>query len=96
MDFLVLILVYGPVIFVVASFTGGIAGALYAGREDRSLLANAAIGFVGWSAAWLMTTIHRGEAPEEISLWTGVLALACSLVIVHVLERRRTAVHPIG
>lgn len=88
-EILVAIVFFGVVPFFVASFTGGLAGAIQGkGREDRSLLANAGIGFVGWVAAWVLVTLVSGERPDEISIGIGLLALMCSIVFIYLLERR--------
>lgn len=74
------------------SFTGGIAGAIYArGREARNLVANAGIGLVGWTVAALIWTISTRDWPEEFTFGLGGLALLCSIVFVHSLERRRSS-----
>lgn len=75
--------------FVICSFTGGFAGAIAAGgREDRTILQNAGIGLVGWGAAWILSTVFTGVAPEELSLSLLVLALAFSVGFAFVLDRR--------
>lgn len=89
MELLVAMVLFGVVPFFVASFTGGLAGAIQGkGREDRSLLANAGIGLVGWVAAWVLVTLVSGEGPDEITLGIGLLALVCSIVFIGLLERR--------
>jgi drug/metabolite transporter (DMT)-like permease len=82
--------VFGVVPFFVASFTGGLAGAIQGrGREDRSLLANAGIGFVGWLVAWVLVIVFNGETPDQLSIGMGILALLCSILFIAVLERSR-------
>lgn len=89
MEVLVVIVFFGVVPFFVASFTGGLAGAIQGkGREDRSLLANAGIGFVGWMAAWVLVSLISEEGPDEITIGIGLLALLCSIVFISLLERR--------
>lgn len=83
MEILALLAFYGPFLFVGASFTGGFAGAIAAGgREDRSIVANAGIGFVGWLAAWATTSIMSGSPPEEITLVHIGLAIFWSVVFI--------------
>lgn len=88
MGVLVGAVVIGGVFFVVWSFTGGFAGAIAGGgREDRSLLANAGIGFIGWLTAAILWAIFVGEWPEEFSFGLAFLALGCS--VAYLLIRRR-------
>ena len=90
MEILVAFVFFGVVPFFVASFTGGLAGAIQGGgREDRSLLANAGIGFGGWLVAWVLVTLISGEPPDEITIGMGILALLSSILFISVLERRR-------
>ncbi|MGH8949764.1 MAG: hypothetical protein ACRDXF_12965 [Acidimicrobiia bacterium] len=90
MEVLVGMVFFGVLPFFVASFTGGLAGAIQGkGREDRSLLANAGIGFVGWLAAWAVVTIVSEEPPEELTIWIGLLALLFAIVFIQLTERRR-------
>lgn len=92
MDFLLSLPFVGLVYFLVFSFTGGFAGAIHArGREDRSLMANAGIGLVGWAVAALVWHFATGDWPREVTLGIGLLALAASIVFVHLLERREAA-----
>ncbi len=89
MEIIVVAVLFGVVPFFVASFTGGLAGAIQGrGREDRSLMANAGIGFVGWVTAWVLVTIVSGEGPDEITIGIGLLALLLSIVFISLLERR--------
>jgi peptidoglycan/LPS O-acetylase OafA/YrhL len=91
MDFLLFIPI-GLLYFFVFSFTGGFAGAIHAqDREDRSLVTNAGIGLGGWTAAALIWTMSTGEWPEEFTFGLGGLAMVCSIVVVHLLERRQPA-----
>jgi hypothetical protein len=88
MEVLVAMVLFGVVPFFVASFTGGFAGAIQGkGREDRSLMANAGIGFVGWVAAWVLVTLITAERPDQITIGVGALALVCSIVFIALLER---------
>lgn len=90
MDIVVAVGYFGVFPFFVASFTGGFAGAIQGGgREDRSLMANAGIGFVGWLVAWILVRIFSGEVPDQISIGMGILALLCSILFISVLEKRR-------
>jgi hypothetical protein len=83
------VLFYGLIPFLVASLTGGIAGAVLAREgEHRSLLANAGIGLVGWAAAWLIMTVIRGDSPDEVTIGIGLLALASSVGFLYLVERR--------
>ena len=91
MDFLIFLPI-GLLYFFVFSFTGGFAGAIHAGgREDRSLVANAGIGLVGWTAAALIWRMSTGVWSEEFTFGLAGLALLCSIVSVHLLERSRSA-----
>jgi hypothetical protein len=84
------ILFIGLVLLFVTSLTGGFAGAIVAGgREDRSLLANARIGLVGWGVAWVIWRIFAGRWPEEVSLGLGLLALLISIAFVRSMEKQR-------
>lgn len=58
------------------------------GREDRSLLANAGIGLVGWLAAAVIWRFVRGDWPTEFTLGLGLLAALAAVVFVHLLDRR--------
>jgi len=83
LEILALLAIYGPFFFVGASFTGGFAGAIAAGgREDRTIVANSGIGFVGWLAAWATTSILSGSPPEEITLVHVALAIFWSVVFI--------------
>jgi hypothetical protein len=76
--------------FFLASFTGGMAGAIAAGgREDRSLIQNAGIGFVAWVTTCLIVSAPTGRWPDQMSvgIWLGTLAVA--IVIAWLLDRRR-------
>jgi hypothetical protein len=85
------ILLIGLIPLFITSFTGGLAGAIAArGREDRSLLANAGIGLVGWGLAWVIWRLVNGEWPEEITLGLGLLALLISVAFIHLLKKRNT------
>ena len=85
------ILLIGLVPLFITSFTGGLAGAIAArGREDRSLLANAGIGLVGWGLAWVIWRLVNGQRPEEITLGLGLLALLISVAFIHLLEKLNT------
>jgi hypothetical protein len=66
---------------------GAIAGR---GREDRSLLANARIGLVGWGFAWMIWRLVNGQWPEEITLGLGLLALLISVAFIHLIEKLNT------
>jgi hypothetical protein len=89
MELLVLGFFYGPVALFVTSFTGGFAGAIAAGgREDRTLLQNAAIGVAAWAVAWLVHLGLAGGAPFEISIGSGLVALVAAILINRALDRR--------
>lgn len=91
MEFLLLAPLTGLVYFVVFSFTGGFAGAIHArGREDRSLIANAGIGLIGWLAAAVIWRLATGDWPTQLTLGLGLLALLAAIVFVHLLERRKS------
>ncbi len=89
MGALIVVLLLGGGAFFLASFAGGFGGAIAArGREDRSLLANAFIGFFGWLLAGTLLSARSGEWPEEMTVaWLG-LTLACSVAIAWLLDRR--------
>lgn len=88
MSVLIGALFIGSVFFVVWSFTGGFAAAIAArGREDRSLLANAGIGFVGWLTAAILWAIFVGEWPDEFSFGLAFLALGCSVAYLLISRR---------
>jgi hypothetical protein len=93
MEILAWLVIFGPFLFVGASFTGGFAGAIAGGgREDRSILDNAGIGFVGWLAAWATMAAVKGSPPEELTLAHIGLAVIWSIVFIRlVLDRER---HP--
>lgn len=92
MEFLLFFPFVGLAYFVVFSFTGGFAGAIHArSREDRSLVANAGIGLVGWGVAAVVWLLATGAWPGEVTLGLGLLALLASIAFVHLLERRRAA-----
>ncbi len=82
------ILIMGPIFFLIASFTGGVAGAYVArGSESRSLLENAAIGLFGWIPAIIVWSLlfPRGEG----GLILVVLAFVFSVGVVKLDERRQ-------
>jgi hypothetical protein len=92
LEFLLFIPFVGLVYFVVFGFTGGFAGAIHArDREDRSLIANAGIGLVGWTVAAVVWRLVTGEWPSEFTLGLGLLALVFSIVFVHLLAMGRSA-----
>lgn len=64
------------------------------GGEDRSLLANAGIGIIGWAAAWLIVTLLDGEPPDEVTIGIGLLALVCSIAFIYLIERRNRSEPP--
>ena len=76
--------------FALASFTGGMAGAIAAGgREDRSLLQNAGIGFVAWVIACLIASAPTGRWPDQMSVGLLLGTLAVAIVIAWMLDRRK-------
>lgn len=84
-----------PFVFLlVFGLTGALAGAIYwrSWRSDRSLLADAAIGAVGWVAVWLLSWVLLGEWPSP--MWTirqGVVAVLLSIGVAHLITVRRRA-----
>jgi hypothetical protein len=78
-------------VFALASFTGGFASALAAGgREDHSLLTNAAIGFVGWLAASTIWSLGTGKWPSELHSGLLLLTFACSVLAAWLWDRHRS------
>lgn len=93
LEFLLFVPLAGLIYFVVFSFTGGFAGAIHArGRENRSLMANAGIGLVGWVFAAVVWLLVTGDWPTEFTLGLGLLALLASIAFLHLLARRRSTV----
>jgi hypothetical protein len=82
-----------PLVFLLGfGLTGALAGAIYSRswRSDRSVLADAAIGAVGWVAVWLLSWFLSGEWPSP--LWTvrqGVIAVILSIGVAHLITVRR-------
>lgn len=93
---LLFVLYFGLIPFLIASINGGVAGAIVAGgRENRSLVANAGIGFTGWVAAFAIWGLLAGELPQELSLGIGILALFFSIGVVNQLEKRSSRPEPL-
>ena len=90
MDFLIVLVAVGGFCFVLASFTGGFVSAVAGGgREDNSLLENAAIGFLGWLLASAIWAVSTGSWPEELTPELLALTVACAFVVALVQVRRR-------
>lgn len=81
-----------PLVFLlVFGLTAALAGAIYSRswRSDRSFLADAAIGALGWVAVWVLSWLLVGEWPSP--LWTvrqGVVAVVVSIGAAHLITVR--------
>ena len=85
---LVIVLAVAPIALFATSFVGGFGGAIAAGgREDRSLLQNAAIGTGAWIIASLTHLVVAGGQPFEIRIGSIVVALVAAILIALVLDR---------
>jgi hypothetical protein len=85
----IVILAVAPMVLFATSFVGGFGGAIAAGgREDRSLLQNAAIGAGAWFIAYLAHLIVAGGQPFEVTIGTIVIALVAAIFIARFLDRR--------
>jgi hypothetical protein len=92
---LVIVLGVAPIMLFATSFVGGFGGAIAAGgREDRSLLQNAAIGIGAWTIAYLTHLVAAGGQPFEITIGSIVIALVAATIIAWLLDRRASTTSP--
>jgi prepilin signal peptidase PulO-like enzyme (type II secretory pathway) len=86
---LIVVLGFAGVVFALAALTGGLAGAIAAGgREERSLLANAVIGFLGWLLAGVVIAGLSGSWPEQLTIPWLALTLLFAIAICTWDDRR--------
>ena len=96
LDWLIGLLVFGGILVfysVLISFMGGFAGAIAGGgREDRSIIANLGIGFVGGLVGSAIVAAREGEWPEELSGELLVLSFLASIgfaLLLNLRDRRK-------
>jgi MFS superfamily sulfate permease-like transporter len=78
-------------VFVLASFTGGIASAIAAGgREEHSIFTNAGIGFLGWLAASTVWALFAGAWPTELHAGLLLLTFGCSIGVARLWDRHHS------
>jgi hypothetical protein len=91
----IVILAVLPIVLFATSFVGGFGGAIAAGgREDRSLLQNAAIGAGAWAIAFLIHLVVADGEPFELTIGSIVVALVAAVIIARILDRRARTNRP--